>query len=543
MGSLTGHVFTVPANCISIADPLDDPLLVHEVVFLRGSQLCRAVFIGWVNLTDINFNNCTLLTSIADYAFFGCSSIKTIHLPAALVNIGADAFRSCTNLANIELPLTVKTLGVSAFRGCSKLSSINLGQTNVTAIPTYAFCDCINLTTIVLPTKLCSLGEGAFYDCERLTTILFPTTVLSIGVSCFCGCASLSAIDLQKTKVTVIGSQVFYGCQSLREIIFPENLATIEESSFYKCQRLRAINLPENLATVKDKAFHSCTNLTDVILPTTVETIGKFAFYRCSLTRIELPATMTTIGANAFAMCTSLASVEFSKTSEVEVTIGHRAFGGCTSLTYIRLPNKCEVAFDFLQGCTACRSVGMRVGSSLNGTATRCVIHLAGTFLIAQLMEAIQTNAAQLAGAAGGAAEEGTRFLSRLAVQLIDPPHGERPAIDWPQESSAHMFGRLHYTPRYPFGQTLEDLRNERHVQFHLREFVMGVVGRTRLPLLPPEIWQMILCILSNRTIITGFGNGTSLQAALATTSEGHFISDIDSSSDSSSEDEGQDGM
>ena len=181
----------------------------------------------------------------------------------------------------------------------------------------------------------------------------------------------------------------------------------------------------------------------------------------------------------------------------------------------------------------------MRVGSAANNTATRCVIHLDGTFLIAQLMEALQTNAAQLAGAAGQAAEAGTRFLSQLAIQLIDPPHAEhlehfywwtdpehrhqRSAIDWTGEGARMLSdtaflrsGERRLQAQFPIGQQLENLRTEIHIQIFLRTYVVpgGTRNTHRLPLLPLEIWQLILCIVSNRIIIAGFEN-PRLEAAL----------------------------
>lgn len=44
------------------------------------------------------------VTSIGDYAFYGCSKLKNVSLPSTLKSIGDEAFDDCTWLENISIP-------------------------------------------------------------------------------------------------------------------------------------------------------------------------------------------------------------------------------------------------------------------------------------------------------------------------------------------------------------------------------------------------------------------------------------------------------
>ena len=53
--------------------------------------------------------------TIGRYAFYSCSSLKAINIPATLTSIGDYAFRGCTSVSSIVIPDTVVTIGKHAF--------------------------------------------------------------------------------------------------------------------------------------------------------------------------------------------------------------------------------------------------------------------------------------------------------------------------------------------------------------------------------------------------------------------------------------------
>lgn len=82
------------------------------------------------------------LTSIGDYAFYGCSGLTSITIPNSVTSIGNWAFRGCSGLTSITIPNSVTSIGEMAFYGCSGLTSITIPN-SVTSIGDYAFADCM----------------------------------------------------------------------------------------------------------------------------------------------------------------------------------------------------------------------------------------------------------------------------------------------------------------------------------------------------------------------------------------------------------------
>ena len=87
------------------------------------------------------------VTSIGDFAFNICSSLRAITIPDGVMSIEYRAFFGCQSLTNITIPNSVKSIGTEAFYDCSSLTSIVLPD-SVTSIEWWAFCGCKSLTDI-----------------------------------------------------------------------------------------------------------------------------------------------------------------------------------------------------------------------------------------------------------------------------------------------------------------------------------------------------------------------------------------------------------
>jgi len=135
------------------------------------------------------------------------SKIKKIIIQEGVTTIGDFAFYGCNNVNTIVIPNSVTSIGNRAFQNCSRLSSI------------------------VIPNSLASIGEASFIGCESLKTITIPNSVTSIGAYAFCGCKALTSITIPYS-VTDIGEGAFVGCTSLESITIPNK--SIKESAFYR---------------------------------------------------------------------------------------------------------------------------------------------------------------------------------------------------------------------------------------------------------------------------------------------------------------------
>ena len=107
------------------------------------------------------------VTGIADGAFSQEDVLKYVTIPDTVTNIGAFAFFGCTSLSGVSMPAGLVTIGSQAFQH-SALTKVMFGNSLLT-IGEGAFDDCTNLTSIKIPDQVITLGRIAFADCSSLT--------------------------------------------------------------------------------------------------------------------------------------------------------------------------------------------------------------------------------------------------------------------------------------------------------------------------------------------------------------------------------------
>lgn len=59
---------------------------------------------------------------------------------------------------------------------------------------------------------------GAFWGCLNLTNLVFPNGITTLGVQCFYGCSNLTSVTLS-SSMTNINAQCFQNCRKLEKII------------------------------------------------------------------------------------------------------------------------------------------------------------------------------------------------------------------------------------------------------------------------------------------------------------------------------------
>lgn len=271
---------------------------------------------------------------------------------------------------------------------------------NLTSIGAYAYCQCTNLISIVIPKEVTTIGEYAFYNCPKLTTVYYTGSVedwanVVVGdgneqlVNSLCyysatnrdndaywcwryvngiptpwegqisrgleytllddGTYSVTGIgtcndtcivlpeSYNGVSVTTIGERAFRNNQNITNFVVSDSVSTIDAYAFSDCNSLTSIEIPNSVTSIGSSAFEDCISLTSIVIPDSVISISYNAFYRCeSLASITIPDSVTSISYNAFYGCESLASITVP---DSVTSIGYQAFYGCTSLTSIIIGN------------------------------------------------------------------------------------------------------------------------------------------------------------------------------------------------------------
>ena len=307
-------------------------------------------YVGNIAIPEtVNYDNVTYsVTSIGSSAFYECSSLTSVTIPNSVTSIGNYAFKFCTGLTSITIPNSVTSIGENAFNFCTGLTSITIPN-SVTSIGSYAFEYCYSLTSVTIGNSVTSIGGSAFYYCSSLTKVIVSDIAAWCGISFSGGFANpleyahhlYSDENTEITNlvipdgVTSIGGSAFYYCSGLTSITIPNSVTSIGESAFSACSGLTSVTIPNSVTFIGSYAFNSCTGLTSVTIGNSVTSIGNYAFYSCSsLTSLTIGNSVTSIGGKAFYECSSLTSVTIPNSV---TSIGNYAFNGCKGLTSITI--------------------------------------------------------------------------------------------------------------------------------------------------------------------------------------------------------------
>lgn len=274
--------------------------------------------------TSITASDLQGVTEVPDYAFYGCSSLKSVTLPYTIEKIGKYAFYNCKNLTTF------------AFNNYSSL--------NIKSVGAYSFYD-TDIATITLNGTFTELPEGVFYNCTKLKTINLPTTIEVVGNSAFLG-TGITSMNLPNVKS--IGYNAFYENLSLETITIGPDCSYIGDGAFYRCTSLDITidSANTNYYTVngclykngedQDTLLHIGTT-EELLITEDVKVLGLNDNYRygqnITLKKLEFAEGVTDIPSGAFDEFNALEELVIPSTIK---TIGHN-FTMCNELTSVTI--------------------------------------------------------------------------------------------------------------------------------------------------------------------------------------------------------------
>lgn len=297
---------------------------------------------------------------------------RSLIIPSELdgykvVELGAFAFQEASLLKTVVIPSSVTIIREGAFFGCEDLTSVAI-TSGVKTIEQKAFAECNQLSGINIPESVTFIGRGVLHNTKYMPVIdregtepPLPKTESPYDTSGWSDGAlyigkHLIAVDLTKSGGFTI----------------KDGTKTIAGEAFYWCDKITSVTIPDSVVTVGEYAFYNCDGLKSVTLPESVTTISRSAFDLCdNLQTVNIPSKVKEIGAWAFTGCKSLKSVTIPGTVE---KIGTGAYSACTALTTVKVDNGVkEIGKAAFQGCTSLSSISIadsvtRIGQIAFGT-------------------------------------------------------------------------------------------------------------------------------------------------------------------------------
>lgn len=294
------------------------------------------------------------VTGIQEKAFYSCPELKNVQIPSTVSTIGAQAFGESPLLSKIIVDPTNKNFyadnnGILFNKTQTELifcpktfSGAYTVPEDVQKIHAFAFNNCKQLTSVVLPNGLKRIEDGAFWGCSNMTSANIPSGLTYLGSDAFRNASSLSSSIVLPSTLSEIGSSAFKRCTSLSNVTIENGVEIIGGSAFVDCSNLKSIDIPNSVYSLGTSAFESA-GLTSINIPESITEIQASVFYGCKLTKITLPAGLKTIDAEAFA--DNGTNIEKVEIPESVISIGNNAFNGTNVKNFYinNIPSKIDL--------------------------------------------------------------------------------------------------------------------------------------------------------------------------------------------------------
>ena len=198
--------------------------------------------------------SCTENDEIGDFAFYNCSRLTSLTLSSNITKIGTCAFYECSGLKEVKFCINEDL------------------ETYLTKGHPYIGVNC---------------GINYYLNDKEVTSIVIPSNVTSLGLCAFQNCIGLTNLTLS-SNITEIGGSAFKGCSGLKEVKFCINEDL--ETYLTKGHPYIGVNCGINYY-LNDK------EVTSIVIPSNVTSLGDYAFERCTTLQSVLVSWPTPISA------------------------------------------------------------------------------------------------------------------------------------------------------------------------------------------------------------------------------------------------------
>ena len=287
---------------------------------------------------------------------------------------GAIDYTTNTQITKVVVPYTITSIGDSAFAGCTALADVQFsadgdGNTRLKSIGDYAFMH-TGIQTLTMPNTVSQVGKFAFYSCPSLTELKLPATQTSWDnpVSTFASDGALVTITVPE-GCTVMPQ--FSQCCNLTSLSLPSTITgtvSVQGSTHLTLKAFPANAAIDSLCLsgIDDEEFTVPAGVKSLTLLagsyTTLnlpDTLDTIERIsgNASLEKIQIPPSVVSIESYAFTGDSALKEVTFGDGSTLS-ELGARAFYQCASLVNIQLPNSIKRLSGFpFDGCASLTSI------------------------------------------------------------------------------------------------------------------------------------------------------------------------------------------
>ena len=182
--------------------------------------------------------------------------------------IDARDFKTMRDKMPVLVKIDLTGVNIQAYVGNEGTGNIANTSYPENEIPQDSFYPKDNLTSVLLPVSINSIGSGAFMYCNSLNSINISSSITHIGDFAFDACSADINVDPANPTYS-----------SVEGVLFDKN-----KTSFIQCPTTKtgSYMIPSTVNSIELWAFENCINLTSIIIPASVQIIKDGAFYFAS---------------------------------------------------------------------------------------------------------------------------------------------------------------------------------------------------------------------------------------------------------------------
>ena len=131
------------------------------------------------------------------------------------------------------------------------------------------------ITEVVIPENVTSIGTKAFKDCEEIKSLTIHDDVTYIGEDAFEGCVNIETVKAPASAFSKIPTE------KLKTVTVTGGI--IDDYTFSDCRLLSSVTINNGVLGIGNGAFEECSALKSIVIPDTVLVIYDYAFQKCTI--------------------------------------------------------------------------------------------------------------------------------------------------------------------------------------------------------------------------------------------------------------------